>query len=148
MDFDIVDMIKKKMLENNLSIRKTAEMAGIPYTTFQGILTGEVKNPGIHTIKAILIVFGKELSLVESLEKPINPKLLLTPWNEDLYLKIVEYVKSKAQRSNKNIESQEALELIESIYYYCLSKSPPSPEETFADWLWDQKFTFKKDTKR
>ena len=141
MDTHLINQIKRRMFEKNLSSGKLERLAGLKMSAVRNILTGQSKKPSAETLVAISKVL--ECSVDDLLEKTDAPNLDFsspslvkyeTFENPDLLLKIVEfYVKNHSTLIIK-IPSRRMLKSIEEIYSYCISKNKGLFSESFAEW--------------
>lgn len=56
-------------VKNNLSVKKIAEMSGVPESTVSRILAGQTTDPGFETVRAIVVAMGGSLDELAGISK-------------------------------------------------------------------------------
>lgn len=58
----MLEIIEKKRVERGLSVKRVAEMSGVPETTYNNIVKGRSKNPSFATVLALGTALGISLN--------------------------------------------------------------------------------------
>lgn len=131
--------IKKKIEDKNLSVRSLELKAGLGIGTVQKIISGERTRPGASTLSAISQVLGCSVNELlngdnsDSFSSISSKKQ--SPWNPDIYHKSQTVVDEYLVKHALNLSAEKVLEIIWEVYKYSLTKSPPSIDPSFVDWL-------------
>ena len=136
------DILIQKLAEQNITRNSLAEKAGIKQSSFSRIMTGDIKNPGVHTVAKI----AKELncSIDELIGRKVkggakekdshqveerlefDPKLAAT--TADAVLNLLDQAEQK-------VKLEDFLSIAREVYQYSLDKNSDMVDEHFAKWF-------------
>lgn len=66
----LCDRLQALKAKKNLSVKKIAELSGVPESTVSRILSGQTADPGFEAVKAIVIAMDGSLDELAGIAKP------------------------------------------------------------------------------
>ena len=142
--------IKKKILENGVSVHSLEKKAGLKQSAIQNILYGKSKKPSLHLIQSIAKalnctvseLLGEEFtesSHSEIKEKKKDPQIEF--WNIDLYIETINVVNILSKKKRIQWSKSTFFNCVEEVYLYSLKNNKTKPDKHFTDWLIDKNCT-------
>ena len=135
------DILIQKLAEQNITRNMLAEKAGINQSSFSRIMTGDIKNPGVHTVAKIAQelncsideLIGRKVKGTkgkgnnqESEQLKFDPKLAAA--TADVVLNLLDQAKQK-------VKLEDFLSIAREVYQYSLDKNSDTADEHFAKWF-------------
>jgi transcriptional regulator with XRE-family HTH domain len=130
--------IKRKLLEQNLTVSALEKKAGIRPSSLQNIIQGRSKNPNLDTLKTVAKALECSVSdLLEEDRISADIELFLgkNAWNQDRYFDIISSVISVCRKSKRILPKKVFLLAVEEIYDYALRYSKNNVDQDLIDWV-------------
>lgn len=135
---NLVMSIKRKLLEQNLTVSALEKKAGIRPSSLQNIIQGRSKNPNLDTLKTVAKALQCSVSdLLEEDRISADIELFLgkNAWNQDRYFDIISSVISVCRKSKRTLPKKVFLLAVEEIYDYALRYSKNNVDQDLIDWI-------------
>ena len=134
------DRLAKKLEEQKISRNAFATKIGINQSSFSRIMTGDIKNPGVHTVAKIAKelncsideLIGREVkgSLVKE-DTTVSEKL---KFDRKLVFDTTDAVLNLLE-AKQNVKFEEFLNIAREVYQYNLEKNSNVTDEHFTKWF-------------
>ena len=129
--------IQSYITTHKLSVAGFERDTGLKTNVVRNILRGQSKHPTAETLQGIAKGIGCTLQelLDEKQESSGSPSTLEHP---DLLIKALQATLKVAQKQGLSLKIKQAFAIAEQVYGFSLKKSPPTIDENFVEWLFEQ----------
>lgn len=143
--------IKRKLVENNMSVSALERVAGLKQSAVQNILNGRSKRPSMLIIQAVSDALGCSISellgekeMTKKAERSVElsdafhgfykdakrDEFMKQDWDLDYYLKCVALVHEL--QKDKHLSKSQFDRIVEEIYYYSYRDGLDEPDQRYA----------------
>lgn len=143
-------VLQKLLSESGVSEFHLSKILNMPSSTFYQLMNAEKLNARVDTLLPIARHF--DITIDELIgEKPLrdivrHPKTAKPvfkkanhKWDKVLFLKCLESVIKLAKPQEHNMDAEFIIDTVKEVYYFTLHKGTFEVDETFVEWLLENK---------
>lgn len=136
MSTKLVNCIKRKMQENNLTIASLERLANLKENAISNIIKGRSKNPTISTLSAIAKALNCSVdTLIGHQYKQYNETI---PWNHITFYGITKIINNTILEKNlSSLTTIKIIDIIEETYFTSMISNNQHIDYTFIQWIVD-----------